>query len=847
MQSSSVLEPLNSPHKLCNRSLRCNACFDVTTSGKSASLFSGSGRYEIVLSGPGQLLVEKEQYTAEATERLSRSEKLWCQFVRNNKRLRATVAEWLACSPPTKANRVQSPCQVTPGFSQVGIVRGDAAGRRRVFLGFPVPIRPCNPGQVKFAKIFVAMPDFNIPPPQQQLPLVMDTRLPGADSATPRCGRRPTSPPPPSSWNDALAACCFLFWESRECRQRRDLLASQTSSRLIEFPIHLTTTQERSGETGWCLGPPRRITRVGEDSRRRPNALYIRTQPSGRQSFDGGRLAECERVFILPWCQISAEKNTYLPQSQDAIITPVTGDEERSASRKPDKERSATEVQPVRQVVMGIVDFDNRLYTQLRPIRDLRWRPHKACKLLGPLYPIKLLTARSPSSGPGGRVHLRDEAAALFFLLASWLAARAGAQDLLKQTVHDRTNCATLPNSCCEAAEENLDERSVTLLSLRRTYTAAVSISWRIPVCRNTRERPSGRLVKSGAGKPLAVHDKEGERGETGQSFLERERERERKGGICFLVVLGEREGEQGQTFFLSTARVKLGHLVSLQDDPPSRGDFLCLSSRDGFPPPGLRRAIRGCIPPNSPTPSLPRPQNLAHSSTNHRTLILQPQSCRWGHGGVVVRLLASHQGEPGSNPGGVAPGSSHVGIVPDYAAGVGGFSRLSLQLDGPHDQTKRCSQLTKHFLKLSFEHVLEFILYPSTSCHPQYRRRRAFRATQISPLSLDKTTASTLDRLSSTRLPPIMNAVKYRVVSCVVWTNRTMVSSNRDTNRTGVLAAVGIGSSRRDKERRSVFVGGPRVTQLQPPPPPPRHFRLRSAGEATSPHDFITSRRRQA
>ncbi|KAJ8879949.1 hypothetical protein PR048_020570 [Dryococelus australis] len=39
----------------------------------------------------------------------------------------------------------------------------------------------------------------------------------------------------------------------------------------------------------------------------------------------------------------------------------------------------------------------------------------------------------------------------------------------------------------------------------------------------------------------------------------------------------------------------------------------------------------------------------------------------------------------------------------------------------------------------------------------------------------------------------PIMNAVKYRVVSCVVWTNRTMASSNTDTNRTDVLAAVDV------------------------------------------------------
>ncbi|KAJ8866318.1 hypothetical protein PR048_032161 [Dryococelus australis] len=41
------------------------------------------------------------------------------------------------------------------------------------------------------------------------------------------------------------------------------------------------------------------------------------------------------------------------------------------------------------------------------------------------------------------------------------------------------------------------------------------------------------------------------------------------------------------------------------------------------------------------------------------------------------------------------------------------------------------------------------------------------------------------------------MNAVKYRVVSGVVWTNRTMVSSNTDTNRTGVLAVVFIDSKR--------------------------------------------------
>ncbi|KAJ8872900.1 hypothetical protein PR048_026516 [Dryococelus australis] len=42
----------------------------------------------------------------------------------------------------------------------------------------------------------------------------------------------------------------------------------------------------------------------------------------------------------------------------------------------------------------------------------------------------------------------------------------------------------------------------------------------------------------------------------------------------------------------------------------------------------------------------------------------------------------------------------------------------------------------------------------------------------------------------------PIINAVKYMVVSGVVWTNSRMVSSNTETNRTGVLAEVDISDS---------------------------------------------------
>ncbi|KAJ8870915.1 hypothetical protein PR048_027216 [Dryococelus australis] len=51
------------------------------------------------------------------------------------------VAERLDCSPPTKVNRAQSSAGFSPGFSQLGIVPDDAAGRQ-VFLGdlpFPPP------------------------------------------------------------------------------------------------------------------------------------------------------------------------------------------------------------------------------------------------------------------------------------------------------------------------------------------------------------------------------------------------------------------------------------------------------------------------------------------------------------------------------------------------------------------------------------------------------------------------------------------------------------------------------------------------------------------------------------
>ncbi|KAJ8880182.1 hypothetical protein PR048_016648 [Dryococelus australis] len=61
------------------------------------------------------------------------------------------------------------------------------------------------------------------------------------------------------------------------------------------------------------------------------------------------------------------------------------------------------------------------------------------------------------------------------------------------------------------------------------------------------------------------------------------------------------------------------------------------------------------------------------------------PFSFAMGRGGVVGRLLASHQGDQGSIPDEVAPGPPHVAIMPDDAASrrvFSGISRLPCLID---------------------------------------------------------------------------------------------------------------------------------------------------------------------
>ncbi|KAJ8884412.1 hypothetical protein PR048_016269 [Dryococelus australis] len=70
----------------------------------------------------------------------------------------------------------------------------------------------------------------------------------------------------------------------------------------------------------------------------------------------------------------------------------------------------------------------------------------------------------------------------------------------------------------------------------------------------------------------------------------------------------------------------------------------------------------------------------------------LHVQAVHGARGGVVVRLLASHLGEPGPIPGGVAPGFSRVGIVPNDAAGRRVFLGISRF---PVPSFRRCSILS--------------------------------------------------------------------------------------------------------------------------------------------------------
>ncbi|KAJ8872264.1 hypothetical protein PR048_025866 [Dryococelus australis] len=141
----------------------------------------------------------------------------------------------------------------------------------------------------------------------------------------------------------------------------------------------------------------------------------------------------------------------------------------------------------------------------------------------------------------------------------------------------------------------------------------------------------------------------------------------------------------------------------------------------------------------------------------------------------------------------------------------------FKLNLSG-HDSRELWVQLVadkKRFEKLSYGSLLDELKKPSLAserhngdliCRQLLQLKNNCIARSVSPIGWCgklrailirfETYTERQDRHLSSPLVddrPIMSNVNYKVVSGVVWTNGTMVSSNTDTNRTGVLAVVDI------------------------------------------------------
>ncbi|KAJ8885973.1 hypothetical protein PR048_012179 [Dryococelus australis] len=121
-------------------------------------------------------------------------------------------------------------------------------------------------------------------------------------------------------------------------------------------------------------------------------------------------------------------------------------------------------------------------------------------------------------------------------------------------------------------------------------------------------------------------------------------------------------------------------HLSRLPDSQRSTLMMLLLqqrprSSRTAFIPYSPRVSIDPLSPPPFPPPfSILFPRGRYVATKTQQLFQMAFDGCFMG----ARRLLASHLGEPGSIPGGVAPGISHVGIVPDDGVGHA-LSRLTL------------------------------------------------------------------------------------------------------------------------------------------------------------------------
>ncbi|KAJ8883803.1 hypothetical protein PR048_015658 [Dryococelus australis] len=122
-------------------------------------------------------------------------------------------------------------------------------------------------------------------------------------------------------------------------------------------------------------------------------------------------------------------------------------------------------------------------------------------------------------------------------------------------------------------------------------------------------------------------------------------------------------------------------------------------------------------------------------------------------HGGVVVRLLVSHLGAPGSIPGGVTTGFSHVGIVSDDAL-VSGFSM------GMFSFARPCSLSLLHTHLASSSSCADRIHLPSACRQWLHIRRDAVSLADVRRITItSKSTGTVYFADDSSGLPAALPA----------------------------------------------------------------------------------------
>ncbi|KAJ8898440.1 hypothetical protein PR048_003800, partial [Dryococelus australis] len=503
-------------------------------------------------------------------------------------------SHWLDYSPPIKANPGSILCGVATGFSHVGIVPDDIVCRR-VFSGSPVSAALAfqNEGRSEGPVLMVMRCGVSLSVMDGVVVagLISHTRL-----QLKRTREQGDNPPPPQPTTPPSRT------HTPPRVRQRDLLATQTSSRLLEFPIRLATTQECSGETGWCLSPPRRITRVGEDSRWPPKTLYILPQPSGRQF-----LKEAVWPSVRELCKYGRQLE-------------IAG-------------RRRVDFKSAHSIV-------GNLYTGRVRTTAARWTSPR----VPTLHPSLSLPELSNSSRLLS-LEMTDEGATR----REWSSAGMQVRRKLiqpRKPADQRISSGTNP-ACQNSGVTRfalVEDGSLTAQS-PRPHTPlekdiCLNFQQMVKTFPNSLKLTSDKLEISSSSMTILFPSSSSNKNKNKEEQLETKANKKSLLSLVKLVVT--RRIETSMRFLWYT-----------QHEITSRQfSALCLVVIAY-----LMRLAKS-------------PLSLSHFSASN--------GGRSYSDGVVVRLLASHLGEPGSIPGGVAPGFSLVGLVPEDTAGQGVFSGIS-------------------------------------------------------------------------------------------------------------------------------------------------------------------------